>query len=71
MGTLSGFAHQVLELGEDLLDRIEIGAVRRQEQEPGASATIALRMAGRLWLLRLSMMTTSPGESVGTRHCST
>jgi hypothetical protein len=24
-----------------------------------------------LWLKRLSMTTMSPGESVGTRHCST
>lgn len=39
MGPLCGFAHQVLELGEDLLDRIKIGAVWRQEQEPGAGAT--------------------------------
>ena len=38
MGTFRGLAHQVLELGEDLLDRIEIGAVWRQEQELGASA---------------------------------
>jgi len=36
---LSGFAHQVLELGEDLLDRIEIWAVWRQEQQPGAGTT--------------------------------
>jgi hypothetical protein len=31
---------------------------------------MALRIAGFLWLDRLSMMTTSPGDSVGTRHCS-
>ncbi len=36
MGPFGGFAHQVFELGEDLLDRIEVGAVRRQKQELGA-----------------------------------
>ena len=39
MGPLCCLAHQMLELGEDLFDRIEIGAVWRQEQELGASAT--------------------------------
>ena len=34
MGPLGGFSHQVFELGEDLLDRVEVGAVWRQEQEP-------------------------------------
>ena len=38
MGPFGGFAHEVLELGEDLLDRIEVGAIGRQEQEPGADA---------------------------------
>ena len=38
MGSFGGFAHEVFELGEDLLDRIEIGAVRRQEEEPRADA---------------------------------
>jgi len=32
-GSLVGFSEQRLELGEHLLDRVEIGAVRRQEQE--------------------------------------
>jgi len=35
-GPLGGFAHSVFELGEDLLDRIEIGAVGRQEEHPRA-----------------------------------
>lgn len=39
MGSLCGLAHQVLELGEDLFDRIEVGAVWRQEQELGPRAT--------------------------------
>ena len=46
MGTFGGFAHQVFELGEDLFDRIEIGAVRRQEQEFGSGATDCLADRG-------------------------
>ena len=45
MGAFGGFAHEVFELCEDLLDRIEIGAVWRQEQELGANA--ADRLADR------------------------
>jgi hypothetical protein len=37
-GPLGGFAEQGLELGEDLLDRIEIGTVGRQEEELGAGS---------------------------------
>ncbi len=36
-GALLGVAQQVLELGEDLLDRVEVGAVGRQKEELGAS----------------------------------
>jgi len=35
-GAFLGGAHPVLDLGEGLLDRIEIGRVRRQIPEPGA-----------------------------------
>ena len=71
MGPLGGFAHQVFELGEHLLDRVEVWAVRRQEQEPGAGRRIAARIALPLWLPRLSMMTMSPAFKVGARNCST
>ena len=37
-GPLGGFAHSVFELGEDLLDRVEIGAVGRQEEHPRADS---------------------------------
>jgi len=37
-GSLSRFAEQGFELGEDLLDRVEIGRVGRQENEPGPGA---------------------------------
>jgi hypothetical protein len=32
-GSLGGLSEQGLELGEDLLDRIEVGAVGRQEEQ--------------------------------------
>jgi len=53
-----------------LLDRIEIGAVRRQVDERCTMALDRLAHAGD-WLLRLSIMTMSPGCSVGARICST
>lgn len=34
MSAFGRFTHQVFELHEDLLDRVEVGAVGRQEQEP-------------------------------------
>jgi hypothetical protein len=37
LGSGGGFSQQVLELGEDLLDRVEVGRVFRQEEELGAS----------------------------------
>ena len=46
MGPLGGFAHEVFELCEDLLDRIEIGAIWRQEQELGSNATDRLADRG-------------------------
>ena len=44
MGAFLSLAHQVLELGKELLDGIEIGTVRRQEEEMGAG--VADRGAG-------------------------
>ena len=35
-GSSSGLAQQVLELGEDLFDRVQVGRVLRQEKELGA-----------------------------------
>lgn len=34
-GPFGGFAQEELELGEHLFNRIEVGRLRRQEQEPG------------------------------------
>ena len=70
-GSLGGFAQQQLELGEDLFDRIEVGRVGRQDKSLAPAERMALRIAWPLWLPRLSMMTMSPGLSVGTRNCST
>ena len=50
-----------LELGEGHLDRVEVGRVGRQEQEPGALLRAGWPSAlGLLWTARLSRMTTSP-----------
>src|ERR1700736_1952195 len=38
-GALCGLAQQVLELGEDLLNGVEIRAVRREEEEPCAGGS--------------------------------
>jgi hypothetical protein len=35
-GACGGFAQQVLELGKDLLDRVEVGRIFRQEDQSGA-----------------------------------
>ena len=35
-GSRGGFAQQVLELGEDLLDGVQVGRVFRQEEQLGA-----------------------------------
>ena len=53
--SFGGFAQQVLELGKDLLDRVQVGAVGRQEQEPGTDAADRGTDGGFLWLDRLSM----------------
>src|SRR6516162_6227802 len=48
-GARIGFAQQGLELGEDLLDRVEVGRVTRQEEQLGAHA--ADQLANRLALV--------------------
>ena len=48
MGSLCGFAHEMLELGEDLLDRIEVWAIRRQEQQLGPDTADCLADRGSL-----------------------
>ena len=46
--SLLSLAHPVLDLGEGLFDRIEIGRVWRQEPEPGAGCAYELTDCGRL-----------------------
>lgn len=41
-GSFGGFSQQGFEFGEDLLDRIEVGAIGRQEQQPRACRTNGL-----------------------------
>ena len=55
-------------LGEHLLDRIEVRTVGRQEEKPRADRANSPAHPWPLWLPRLSMMTMSPGLSVGTRN---
>ena len=38
MGSFGSFAHQMLELGKDLLDGVQVGAVGRQEQQARVNA---------------------------------
>src|SRR5574341_390933 len=45
-GSLAGGSEKRLEFGEDLLDRIEIGAVGREKQEPSSARGDRLRDAG-------------------------
>jgi hypothetical protein len=53
--------HPVLDLGEGLFGRIEIGEYDGRYQSLASAALIKLRRAAHLWLPRLSMMTMSPG----------
>src|SRR5215210_441232 len=64
-GAHGRFAQERLELGEGILNRVEIRAVGRQVEE------LRARRLDPLWLDRLSRITTSPGRSSGTRTCST
>jgi hypothetical protein len=46
-GTFGSLAQEQFELGEHLLDRIEIWAVGRQEQEPGTCGPVRISVCGR------------------------
>ena len=48
MGALGGFAEQVLELGEDLLDRVQVRRVGREEQQPCPGSADGLADGGPL-----------------------
>ena len=58
------------EFGEGHFNRIEVGAVGGQEQEPATAVSQGLcggrrAAAGLLWVDRLSRMTTVPGSRAG------
>lgn len=71
-GARLGGPQQGFELGEDRLDRVEVGGCRaagRGGRRRGfRSPCVRLRP---FWAPRLSMITTSPGWRVGARACST
>jgi predicted GNAT family N-acyltransferase len=71
LGPRRGLAQQRLELGEQLLDRVEVGRVRRQVEERGAGRGDRLADAIDLVRREMSSTTTSPGASAGARNCST
>lgn len=47
-GSLLGRSHPVFDLGEGLLDRVEVGRIWRQIPEPGACGADHLTDSGRL-----------------------
>ena len=63
-GSGADLAENGFELGEDLFDGIEIGAVGRQVERGCADRLNGLVYAGDLWEERLSMMTMSPADRV-------
>ena len=65
------FAQKVLELGEDFLDGVEIGPDLGRKNSFAPAERMAWRTASPLWLPRLSMITRSPGLSVGASSFST
>jgi hypothetical protein len=65
-GTGGGFAQVCLELGEAILDRIEVGTVGRQKDQARPGGFDGFTDAGALWAGRLSIMTISPGLRIGT-----
>ena len=70
-GPLLGLAHPVLDLGEGLLDRIEVRRVGGRYQSLAPAALIIARIAADLCEPKLSMTTMSPGCRAGTSSCST
>jgi hypothetical protein len=71
MRSLGGFAHEMVELGKNLLDGVQVWTVRWQEQEPHADAPYRAADGGPLVTGEIIHNHDVPGESVGTRHCST
>jgi hypothetical protein len=62
------FRSRIFSFAKDLLQRIEVGAVRWQEDEPCIDGADNPADRAPLGEPRLSITTISPGCSVGTRH---
>ena len=67
----SNLAQQVLELGEDLLDRSGSGEYLGRNRRLAPAERMSWRTALPLWLPRLSIITISSGFRHGTRTFST
>src|SRR5215207_3088903 len=65
-GSGCGVVQAVLELGEELLDRVQVGRVFGRKNSLAPTARTARRTALPRCEPRLSRITTSPGASVGT-----
>ena len=70
-GSLGGLSQQGLELGEELLDRIEIGTVGRKVEQLGADRLDESAYPRPLVAGEIVHITMSPGLRVGARNCST
>ena len=72
-----GIAHLVLDLGEGLLDRVEVRRIGRQEPQPGAGASN--RLSDRLGLVAgeivedddvAGLYEVAPGNRTGLKVCT-
>jgi len=67
-GWFGSFPEMCLEFAEGLLDRVEVRGIFGKITELAPAASITSRTAATLWTGRLSIITTSPRLSFGTRH---
>jgi hypothetical protein len=58
-----GLAQQHFEFGEHRLERVEVRTIGGRKISLAPAGRIDLRIVGPLWLLRLSITTTSPGRN--------
>jgi hypothetical protein len=70
-GSRLGFAQQGFEFGEPLLDRVEIGAVGRQVEQPGARSSSIDYLRARIAFRRDSWTkpATSQVDNATIGHC--
>src|ERR1700719_4718666 len=64
-------AQQMLQFGEDLFDRVQIGRIFGKKEQLGAGRSDRPANGFPLWLPRLSMITRAPGARVGASPFST